>query len=64
APAPSAPVLALADALLQAAAALPGFVQHDVADHARLLHDGPVAGHTTGSASRRTPRRSTQGATR
>ncbi len=33
----SAPVRALADALLQAAAALPGFVQHDVADHATLL---------------------------
>lgn len=33
----SAPVRALADALLQAAAALPGFVQHDVAAHATLL---------------------------
>ena len=33
----TAPVRALADALLQAAAALPGFVQHDVAAHATLL---------------------------
>jgi hypothetical protein len=35
-------VQALADALLQAAAALPGFVQRDLADHARLLDDGTV----------------------
>lgn len=33
----TAPVRALADALLEAAAALPGFVQHDVAAHATLL---------------------------
>jgi DNA-binding transcriptional LysR family regulator len=36
----SAPVQALADALLQAAAALPGFVQRELADHAQLLDDG------------------------
>lgn len=33
----SAAVRALVDALLQAAAVLPGFVQHDVAEHAMLL---------------------------
>ncbi len=33
----TAEVRALADALLQAASPLPGFVQHDVADHASLL---------------------------
>ena len=36
----TAPVQALADALLQAAAALPGFVQRELADHAQLLDDG------------------------
>ena len=35
----TAPVQALADALLQAAAALPGFVQRELADHAQLLDD-------------------------
>jgi len=34
----TAAVQALADALLEAATALPGFVQHDATDHARLLH--------------------------
>jgi DNA-binding transcriptional LysR family regulator len=38
----TASVQGLADALLQAAAALPGFVQRDLADHARLLDDGSV----------------------
>lgn len=37
---PLSPALtSLAEALLQAAAALPGFVRHDVAHHAKLLHD-------------------------
>jgi DNA-binding transcriptional LysR family regulator len=36
----TAPVQALADALLQAAAVLPGFVQRELADHAQLLDDG------------------------
>lgn len=34
---PAAAVLALSDALLDAAAALPGFVRHDPAEHGRLL---------------------------
>ncbi len=34
---PGAAVLALADAVLDAARALPGFVQHDAADHSTLL---------------------------
>jgi DNA-binding transcriptional LysR family regulator len=34
----TAPVQALADALLRAARKLPGFVQHDAAAHAELLH--------------------------
>jgi DNA-binding transcriptional LysR family regulator len=38
----TASVQALADALLQAAAALPGFVRRDLADHARLLDDGAI----------------------
>jgi DNA-binding transcriptional LysR family regulator len=38
----AAPVRALADTLLEAARALPGFVQHDPADHARLLSGGPT----------------------
>jgi DNA-binding transcriptional LysR family regulator len=42
-PGPTTPVLALVDALLEAALALPGFVQRDPADHARLLHDAPAA---------------------
>ena len=33
----AAPELALVQALLEAATALPGFVQHDTADHNRLL---------------------------
>lgn len=37
-----AAVRALVDALLQAAAALPGFVQHDVAAHATLLQAAPT----------------------
>lgn len=42
---PLSPALtALAEALLRAAAALPGFVQHDVAHHAKLLHDGSAQG--------------------
>jgi len=48
----TASVQALADALLQAAAALPGFVQRDLADHARLLDDGAVKR----AASRRSAR--------
>ncbi len=36
----AAPVQALADALLAAASVLPGFVQRDLGDHARLLNDG------------------------
>ena len=40
--APSAAVLALADALLDAARALPGFVQHDPADHSTLLKAEPT----------------------
>jgi DNA-binding transcriptional LysR family regulator len=36
----TAPVQALVDALLQAAAALPGFVRRELADHAQLLDDG------------------------
>ena len=39
---PSAAVLALADALLDAARELPGFVQHDAADHATLLKPEPT----------------------
>ena len=35
----NAPLQALADALLQAAAALPGFVQRELGDHAQLLDD-------------------------
>lgn len=38
-----ATVQTLADALLDAAADLPGFVQHDVADHATLLVTEPAA---------------------
>nr|WP_316643181.1 LysR family transcriptional regulator [uncultured Roseateles sp.] len=41
--APSAAVSALVEALLQAAASLPGFVQHGIAEHATLLQDhGPT----------------------
>jgi len=43
----TAPVRALADALLQAAAALPGFVQHDVAEHATLLQTAPADASTS-----------------
>ncbi|MDB5880048.1 MAG: LysR family transcriptional regulator [Variovorax sp.] len=39
---PSDAVLALADALLDAARALPGFVQHAAADHATLLTTEPT----------------------
>lgn len=38
---PGDAVVALADALLAAARALPGFVRHDAADHAALLQEGP-----------------------
>lgn len=38
----SAPVRALAEALREAALALPGCQQHDVADHASLLQAGPA----------------------
>ena len=38
---PGDAVIALADALLAAARALPGFVRHDAADHAALLQEGP-----------------------
>ena len=57
-PALTAPVQALADALLQAASALPGFRQHDVADHGRLLYDGTP----TAAALRRA--RATKGSAR
>lgn len=40
-PALAEPVRALAHTLLETARALPGFVQHDPTDHARLLRDGP-----------------------
>ncbi len=40
----SAPVRALAEALREAALALPGCRQHDVADHASLLQAGPADG--------------------
>lgn len=39
---PSPALTALAEALLQAAAALPGFVQHDVAHHGQLLQDSGI----------------------
>jgi DNA-binding transcriptional LysR family regulator len=48
----TAAVQALADALLQAASTLPGFVQRELADHARLLDDGG----TRRSARRRATR--------
>lgn len=59
-PAPGTPVQALADALLQAAMAMPGFVEHDVADHARLLHDGPTAGRARRATNRGTSHRKTR----
>ena len=63
-PSLAAPVRALADALLAAAAALPGFVQHDPADHARLLHDGPPKGGATRRSRARTRPRTAKGSTR
>jgi len=54
----TAPVQALADALLEAAAALPGFVQHDLAAHATLLQyaDANVTARRPG----RNPRKATR----
>jgi DNA-binding transcriptional LysR family regulator len=43
----SAPVQALADALLAAAQAVPGFVQHSAAEQARLLQGKPAAPELT-----------------
>jgi len=48
----TAPVQALADALLQAAATLPGFVRRELADHAQLLDDGAPKRSPTRRASR------------
>ncbi|HKX39816.1 MAG TPA: LysR family transcriptional regulator [Burkholderiaceae bacterium] len=49
----SAAAQALADALLQVAKALPGFVQRDLADHARLLDDGPAVKRSSAHLTRR-----------
>ncbi|MEO7150966.1 MAG: LysR family transcriptional regulator [Burkholderiaceae bacterium] len=59
-PALTAPVQALVDALLQAACALPGFQQHDVADHGRLLHEGTL----NAGAPRRARARAAKGTVR